>query len=101
MANPFPDRIRGLPRYEGPFEARRLAAQGCDVLFARYPAGTRIAPHSHPSENVGVVTAGELILCTGRGEQRVGPGGWYQLAPGERHWARFEVETCEIEFWFT
>lgn len=96
----FPDPIRRLPPFNGPFEARRLAARGCDVLFASYPAGTTIAPHSHPTENVGVVTSGELILCTDRGEQRVGAGGWYHLAPGERHWARFDVETSEVEFWF-
>jgi hypothetical protein len=96
----FPERILALPRFDGPFDARRLAAGGCDVLFASYPAGTRIEPHSHSTENVGVVTSGELIISTEVGERRLAPGGWYHLAPGERHWARFEVETSEIEFWF-
>jgi quercetin dioxygenase-like cupin family protein len=96
----FPDRILELPRFAGAFEARRLVAEGCEVLFASYPAGTSIEPHSHPSENVGVVTAGELIICTEAGERRVAPGEWYHLFPGERHWARFDVETSEIEFWF-
>ena len=100
MRAAFPDPIRSLPRFEGPFDARRLAAEGCEVLFATYPAGTTIEPHSHPTENVGVVTFGELILCTDRGEEKLGPGGWYHLAAGERHWARFEVESAEIEFWF-
>lgn len=96
----FPDRIMALSRFEGPFEARRLAADGCQVLFASYPAGTTIEPHAHPTENVGVITSGELILCTDAGERGIGPGGWYCLAPDERHWARFEVDTSEIEFWF-
>jgi quercetin dioxygenase-like cupin family protein len=96
----FPRRIQMLPRFEGSFDARRLAAQGCDVLFASYPAGSSIEPHSHPTENVGVVTSGELIISTEAGERRLAPGEWYRLCPGERHWARFDVDTSEIEFWF-
>ncbi len=47
-----------------------------------------------------MITRGELILGTEEGEQRLGPGEWYHLKPGQRHWARFEVDTEEIEFWF-
>lgn len=100
MAATFPQRILALPRFEGPFDARRLVARGCDVLFASYPAGTSIEPHSHPTENVGVITSGGLILYTKAGARRFGPGEWYHLGPGERHWARFEVDTSEVEFWF-
>ena len=96
----FPQRILALPRFEGPFDARHLVARDCDVLFASYPAGTSIEPHSHATENVGVITSGELILCTEAGERRLGPGEWYHLGLGEQHWARFEVETSEVEFWF-
>ena len=70
------------------------------MLFASYPAGTVIEPHSHETENVGVITSGELVLLTDAGEQRLGPGQWYHLEPNERHWARFEVDTSEIELWF-
>ena len=31
-----------LPAFEGPFDTHRLAADGCDVLVASYPAGTVI-----------------------------------------------------------
>jgi quercetin dioxygenase-like cupin family protein len=96
----FPGRIQGLPAFEGPFDAFRLRAEGCDVLFASYPAGTTIAPHSHDTENCGVITRGELVLITNGSEQRLGPGAWYRLAPGQIHAARFEVDTSEIEFWF-
>jgi Cupin domain len=96
----FPDRIQALPPFEGPFDAFQLAAQGCDVLFASYPGGTTIDPHSHDTENCGVITEGELILITNGGERRVGPGQWYHLAPGQVHAARFEVPTAEVEFWF-
>jgi quercetin dioxygenase-like cupin family protein len=96
----FPDRIRQLPVFEGPFDARRLDADRCQVLFASYPAGTKIEPHRHGTENVGVVTCGELILGTADGERRYGPGDWYRLAADQEHWARFETDTSEIEFWF-
>ena len=77
MTTHFPDRIRSLSRFEGPFEARRLAVEDCEILFATYPAGTNIEPHHHATENVGVITSGELILLTEDGEQRVGVGEWY------------------------
>lgn len=97
----FPDRIRALPAFDGPFDAFKLAAPGCDVLFASYPAGTKIEPHSHPTENYGVITEGALFLTTGGVEKRYGPGDWYYLAPDQEHAARFEADTSEIEFWFS
>lgn len=96
----FPHRITALPPFEGPFDAYRLRAAGCEVLFASYPAGTTIDTHTHPTENVGVITAGELILTVDGTETRYGPGDWYRLDPGQPHAARFEVDTAEIEFWF-
>ena len=96
----FPDLIRALPEFDGPFDAFRLAAEGCEVLFASYPAGTSIPPHTHPSRNVGVITEGALYLATGGEERRYGPGEWYLLEPNEEHAARFEEDTSEIEFWF-
>ena len=96
----FPDLIRRLPDFEGPFDAHRLAAEGCEVLFASYPAGTSIEPHTHPTRNVGVITRGELVLTIGGEERRFGVGEWYLVEAHEEHAARFEVETSEIEFWF-
>ena len=101
MSEPhFPALIRQLPEFEGPFDAHRLAAKECDVLFASYPAGTSIDPHTHSTRNVGVITAGELILSVGGEESRYGPGDWYAVDANELHAARFEVYTSEIEFWF-
>jgi len=97
----FPALIRRLPEFEGPFDAYRLADGACDVLFASYPAGTSIEPHTHATRNVGVITAGELILTKGGEETRYGPGDWYQVEANEEHAARFDVDTAEIEFWFT
>ena len=97
----FPDLIRQLPDFEGPFDAYRLAANGCDVLFASYPAGTEIEPHVHPTRNGGVITRGELFLtCDGK-ETKYGVCDWDYLDANVEHAARFEVDTSEIEFWFT
>lgn len=96
----FPDLIRQLPEFEGPFDAYQLSAKSCEVLFASYPAGTSIEPHTHPTRNVGVITEGELFLTVGGVESRFGPGDWYRIEPNEEHSARFDVATSEIEFWF-
>jgi quercetin dioxygenase-like cupin family protein len=98
--NHFPELIQQLPDFGGPFDAHRLAADGCDVLFASYPAGTEIEPHSHPTRNCGVITQGELFLTSRGEERRYGVGDWYFLDANEMHSAKFEVDTSEIEFWF-
>jgi hypothetical protein len=51
----FPLQLRSLPKFEGPFDAFKLEAKDCDVLFASYPAETTIPPHSHDTENVGIL----------------------------------------------
>lgn len=96
----FPALVRGLPPFDGPFDAFKLEAKNCDVLFASYPGGTVIAPHNHQTENVGVITHGELILVVDGEETRYRPGDWYHIPARARHAARFEMDTSEIEFWF-
>jgi hypothetical protein len=41
----FPEKIKSLPRFSGRFDAFRLAAEGCEIFFAEYPADTKIEPH--------------------------------------------------------
>lgn len=96
----FPKLLRDLPKFEGPFDAFKLEAKNCDVLFASYPAGTVIPEHNHDTENVGLITQGELFLTVDGKEKRYGPGDWYHVGARVMHAARFEVETSEIEFWF-
>lgn len=96
----FPALITGLRAFSGPFDAHELDAENCKVLFASYPAGTTIDVHTHPTENCGVITRGELILTVDGEERRYGPGDWYHLRPNQPHAARFEASTAEIEFWF-
>jgi len=96
----FPPEIEALPAFDGPFDAYRLRAEGCDVLFATYPAGTSIAPHTHPTDNVGVITRGRLVLTVGDQVTIHDPGEWYHVPAGAEHSARFDVDSAEIEFWF-
>ena len=96
----FPPQIAGLPEFDGPFDAFRLDADGCDVLFASYPAGTSIPMHRHDTDNVGVITAGRLVLTINGGEQTFGVGEWYHVPAGVEHAADFPDDAAEIEFWF-
>jgi quercetin dioxygenase-like cupin family protein len=96
----FPPEIEALAAFDGPFDAYRLAADGCEVLFATYPAGTSIAPHRHPTNNVGVITKGELRLTIAGELTTYGPGDWYHVPAEVEHGADFEVDSAEIELWF-
>lgn len=96
----FPEWIRRLPRFEGAFDAFRLEARGAQVLFASYPAGTRIAPHAHETHNCGAILSGQLVLEMNGKSRRYGPGDWYEIPAGTVHAATFDVATAEIEFWF-
>ncbi|MBQ14618.1 MAG: cupin domain-containing protein [Gammaproteobacteria bacterium] len=97
----YPELIRALPEYEGRFEARKLEAKDCDVLFASYPAGTKIESHTHPTENIGVITKGALLLTMDGNTQLFATGDWYHVPAGKEHAAEFTTDTAEIEFWFT
>ncbi len=96
----YPELIRNLPEFEGRFEAFRLAAENCEVLFASYPAGTVIEPHNHQTENVGIITQGELLLTMDGETQRISVGNWYHVPAEKEHSAEFTKDTAEIVFWF-
>ena len=96
----YPERIRSLPLFDGAFDAYKLAAENASVLFATYPAGTEIAPHTHDTDNYGVITRGELLLTMNGNTTRHEAGSWYHVPAGAAHSARFMVDTEEIEFWF-
>ena len=100
MAGSYPNKIKQLPLYDGRFDAYKLNATDCEVLFASYPAGTEIPPHSHDTDNHGVITKGELLLTIQGSTQKIGVGEWYNVPANVEHSAKFDVETDEIEFWF-
>ncbi|MEO1134490.1 MAG: cupin domain-containing protein [Cyanobacteria bacterium J06639_1] len=96
----FPDKIRSLEPFSDRFDAFRLAAQGCDVLFATYPAGTQIEPHAHDTENWGVITRGKMEIDINGTIHTFEPGEWYHVPAGTIHAACCRELTEEIEFWF-
>ena len=96
----FPAPLSTLEKFEGPFEARKIESDRANVYFASYPAGMVIPPHTHETDNHGVITAGELILEIDGIEQRFRAGDWYCVPANILHAARFEVDTAEIEVWF-
>jgi hypothetical protein len=57
--------------------------------------GTTTTPH-----NATVIISGETVIFTDDGEQRCGPGEWYQTRAGEMHAIRFDADTVQIELRF-
>ena len=100
MTGKYPDRIKKLPLYDGRFDAHKLQAEGCDVLFASYPAGTSIPSHTHDTDNHGVITRGELILTINDEVSIIHAGEWYHVPAYTEHAAQFDIETDVVEFWF-
>lgn len=100
MSGNYPEKIKQLPLYDGRFDAYKLAAEGAEVLFASYPAGTIIESHSHDTDNYGVLTRGELLLTMYGETQKIAMGEWYHVPKGVEHSAEFPLDTDEIEFWF-
>tara|TARA_B100001059_G_scaffold68409_1_gene65267 strand:- start:243 stop:479 length:237 start_codon:yes stop_codon:yes gene_type:complete len=75
LANYFPAQIRILPAFDGQFDAFKLSAEACDVLFGIYPAGTVITPpHNHVTDNVGVITKDSLLLTMNGETQHISVG---------------------------
>lgn len=96
----FPPEVTALPGFDGQFDAYRLRAEGCEVLFASYPAGTRIGLHRHDTDNVGVITKGALDLTMNDTTSRFAVGDWYRVPANTEHAATFDTDSAEIEFWF-
>jgi len=100
MDNIYPKLLQKLSLYDGMFDAYKLEAKDCDVLFASYPSGTAIEPHKHKTENFGVIIKGELVLTMEGETKKYGMGDWYRVPANMEHAAEFDVDTSEIEFWF-
>lgn len=102
---PFPEKITSLPRrlvdlYDDRDIAYRLETETVDICFATYPAGLSNDFHTHPTDNVGVVTAGKFTLIMDDREQSFGVGDWYYVPANKTHAARIEEDTVFVEFWF-
>lgn len=65
----FPKQISQLPKFDGAFDAFKLEANNCDVLFASYPAGTSIPENAVRAARFEVETS-EIEF-------------WFHALPGE------------------
>jgi quercetin dioxygenase-like cupin family protein len=96
----LPERVRALPRRGDVVPAHIVATPDCEVLFATAPAGSSLPVHTHDTDNATVVVSGETVVTTADGEQRYGPGQWYQTRANEPHGVRFDVDTVQVELRF-
>lgn len=97
----YPEQSCALPKFDGVFDAYKLATQGCDVLFAEYPTRTAIAPQTHETDNVGVMIQGEMFLTMDGKSERFPKGSWCHVPKKKEYAATFEGDTAQIEFWFS
>lgn len=100
LSSILPASIRALPMAESEILAYRLAASGCEVLFAVGKAGQEQPWHHHDTDNATVIVSGETVILSAEGERRYGPGEWYLTRPGQRHAVRFPADTVQIELRF-
>jgi len=64
---------------------RTFAGDHVQLSLVDVPAGGVIDWHSHPNEQIGMVTAGKLIFYIGEEEKTLGPREFYFIPGGVRH----------------
>jgi mannose-6-phosphate isomerase-like protein (cupin superfamily) len=89
-----------LDKFKGRFEAWEYDSEKMQLFCAYYPENTQIEPHTHETNNCGVIIQGEMFLTVDGVEKSYKVGDWYEVKAGVVHSARTEVLTTEIEFWF-
>jgi quercetin dioxygenase-like cupin family protein len=99
-ANIHPLIQQHLTKFQGRFQAWEHQSDNLQLFCAYYPAGTEIEPHSHETDNCGVVIQGEIFITADGVEKSYKTGEWYEVAAGVEHSARTTELTSEIEFWF-
>lgn len=95
MEDELPSFVNKLPEAQMTFpEARGWISQAPDhqVVFLRFPAGTKAAPHKHGAQ-WGVVLAGEMLLTIEGETRRYGLGEWHHVPAGAVHSAEFTTDT--------
>ena len=71
------------------------------VFFSAYPGGLYVDFHSHPTENLGLVSQGEFTLIWEDGKQEIfGVGDWYYIPENTLHASKLNEDSAFIEFWF-
>lgn len=71
-----------------PFAGVTLRTAACERMMlsmANLEAGTVVAEHSHPHEQVGVVLEGRALFVIGGEERTLGPGDLFRIPGGVFH----------------
>jgi len=76
----------------------RISGERCDVTVATRK-NQSTAPHTHPTTNYVLVSAGTLHLTLDGTERLVSRGEWCIIPAGVEHAERFEEETSVLVFW--
>ena len=93
--NELPSFIATLPEAAmSVADARGWISQAADhqVVFLKFPAGTKAAPHTHGAQ-WGVVLEGEMLLTISGETRRYGVGDWHYVPAGAVHSAEFPADT--------
>jgi len=61
-------------------------SKGFGVVWVKFAPGAKLNFHTHPFEQILVVTEGKGIIATKAEEQVVTPGMVVFIPPGEAHW---------------
>jgi quercetin dioxygenase-like cupin family protein len=78
-------------------------AKGPFIMLAKFPAGTKIAPHTHASDEVVSVVSGNFVIGSGdkvdeaKGKV-VDAGGYFTIKAGTPHWAMVKTEAVLVRY---
>lgn len=76
----------------------KISGERCDVTVATRE-NLSTPPHTHPTANYVMVTAGVLYLTLDGIERPVHPGEWCSIPAGAEHAERFAEKTSVVVFW--
>ena len=74
------------PIFIGEVATNGIITNDLRVFFVHFPAGARTAWHTHPSDQVLIVTEGRGVVATEESRVEVGPGDVVVAPAGEKHW---------------
>ncbi len=64
---------------------RTAAGEAMSLSLADLAAGSVVAEHAHPHEQVGMIVKGRVVFTIGGEVRTLGPGDFYRIPGGVRH----------------
>lgn len=75
---------------------------GPTISLVKIPAGTVVAPHSHPGDETGTLVSGTAWLgqgeMIGKAASLVEPGAYFVIPAGAPHWFRAETDCVLVRY---